>query len=64
MYIAYLAACDDGQIRLVRGSQVDEASGALQVCFNQRWGVVQNYYDSINVVCYQLGFGGKYLHII
>ena len=53
------AACGDGQIRLMNGGQVDERSGVLQVCFYQRWGIVQNYFDSIGIVCRQLGYSNS-----
>lgn len=43
---------------------MDQSWGALQVCFNRRWGVVQNYFDSINVVCHQLGFSNSGIYYI
>ena len=49
----------------MNGGRVDERSGVLQVCFYQRWGIVQNYFDSIGIVCHQLGYSnsGTNVHV-
>ena len=54
---AVSAQCEDGEIRLVGGSQANE--GRVEICVNYQWGTV--CHDSwgrldATVVCRQLGY--------
>ena len=57
------AACSDGQLRLVSGVHLDGERGVLQVCFNQRWGIVDNYVDAVPVACQQLGYTSRGIYM-
>ena len=51
----WLAACDNGDVRLVGGST--ETQGRVEICIGGTWGTVANYGWNVaacNVVCKQL----------
>ena len=57
--------CDDGAIRLQRGSNARE--GRVELCANNAWGTIcDNYWDNSDakVVCRQLGYStvGMYVY--
>ena len=56
-FIACIAACSNGEIRLVGG--VSDLEGRVEVCFNTTWGTVCDDSwdnDDASVVCAQLGY--------
>ena len=55
--------CEDGDVRLVDGSDVNE--GIVEVCHRNEWGnVCEDMWDEVNagVVCGQLGFSKSGMH--
>ena len=55
-----LAACSNGEIRLVGGSVPNE--GRVEVCQNQAWGTVcDDHWGNVDasVTCRQLGYSGQ-----
>ena len=54
---AYLAKCENGDIRLSGGTSV--SNGRVEVCVNEGWGTIcSDYWDNndASVVCSQLGY--------
>ncbi len=61
-----LSYCQDGDIRLVNGTEGRPYEGRVEVCRLNHWGTVcDDHWDSDNalVVCNELGFPGKVLTI-
>ena len=49
--------CDDGDLRLVGGSNY--LQGRVEICYNEAWGTIcDNQFDNVDasVICRQLGF--------
>ena len=56
------ADCSDGQLRLTGG--VDDRSGCVEICYNQRWktlfpGILYWFTYNARVACNELGFNSK-----
>ena len=54
--------CTDGDVRLIRGGQVNEFEGRVEVCVNNAWGTVSSRnFDAleVQVICRQKGFDGQ-----
>lgn len=53
------ANCSDGDVMLMRGNEVTQFEGRVEVCINNAWGTVslQNFdILEVEVVCRQRGF--------
>lgn len=57
MFSLSLGVCEDGQVRLIGGSNSYE--GRVEMCYNEEWGTIcDNGFGRFeaSVVCSQLGF--------
>ena len=65
-YLLLIAACSDGQLRLIGGYDGQTQSGRLEICSQQIWETFTadywEYYSAM-VACNELGFNnlGKYI---
>lgn len=51
--------CADGDVRLVRGNELTEFEGRVEVCVNNAWGTISSKnFDilEVKVICRQKGF--------
>lgn len=53
------ADCSDGDVMLIRGNEVTQFEGRVEVCINNAWGTVSSKnFDTLEaeVICHQKGF--------